>query len=142
MKWECFEIYIKRNPLELKTVGKNMATSIQIKKATLKERIVVDVDVWMNDPEDHDFSPRARMTGGQLHIQNADQDDVFSTFDLEEEMQIIAERDRCIELRIKFGVHGMHGTLTHKHPLPRTGPNSKKLAESRWKTLLPLEILS
>ena len=119
-----------------------MATSIQITKASLRNRVVVDVEVWMDDPEDHDFSPRARMSEGQLHIQNEGQDDVFSTFDLEEEMQIIAERDRLIELRIKFGVHGMHGTLTHKTPLPRTGPNSKKLAESRWKTLLPLEISS
>tara|TARA_B100001113_G_scaffold340751_1_gene325225 strand:- start:807 stop:1166 length:360 start_codon:yes stop_codon:yes gene_type:complete len=119
-----------------------MATSIQIKKATLKDRIVVDVDVWMDDPEDHNFSPRARMIGGQLHIQNAGDDEVFSTFDLEDEMQIVAERDRLIELRIKFGVHGMHGTLTHKQPLPRSGPNSKKLAESRWKTLLPLEVSS
>ena len=47
-----------------------MATSIEIKKATLRDRIVVDVDVWMDDPEDHDFSPRARMAGGQLHIHN------------------------------------------------------------------------
>ena len=119
-----------------------MATSIEIKKATLRDRIVVDVDVWMDDPEDHDFSPRARMTGGQLHIHNQGREDVFSTFDLEDEMQIVAERDRLIELRIKFGVHGMHGKLTNKTPLPRTGPNSKKLAESRWKTLLPLEISS
>ena len=119
-----------------------MATSIQITKASLRSRVVVDVEVWMDDPEDFDFSPRARMSDGQLHIQNEGQDDVFSTFELEEEMQIIAERDRLIELRIKFGVHGMHGILTHKTPLPRTGPNAKKLAESRWKTLLPLEILS
>ena len=74
-----------------------------------------------------------------LHIQNAGQDEVSSTFDLEEEMLIAAERDRVIELRVKFGVHGMHGTLTHKTPLPQSGPNAKKLAESRWKTLLPLE---
>ena len=119
-----------------------MATSIQITKASLRNRVVVDVEVWMADPEDHDFSPRARMSDGQLHIQNEGQDDVFSTFELEEEMQIIAERDRVIELRIKFGVHGMHGTLTHKTPLPRTAPNAKKLAESRLKTLLPLEISS
>ena len=114
-----------------------MATSIEITKATLRERVVVDVTVWMNDPEDYDFSPRAHMSEGTLHIQNAGQDDVSSNFDLEEEMLIAAERDRLIELRVKFGVHGMHGTLTHKHPLPKDGPNSKKLAEPRWKTLLP-----
>ena len=119
-----------------------MATSIEITKASLRDRVVVDIEVWMEDPEDHDFSPRARMSEGQLHIQNDGQDDVFSTFELEEEMQIIAERDRLIEVRIKFGVHGMHGTLTDKTPLPRTGPKAKKLAEARWKTLLPLEISS
>ena len=54
-------------------------------------------------------------------------------------MQIIAERDRLIELRIKFGVHGMHGKLTHKTPLPRTGPNSKKFSNSQtdWFTMVP-----
>lgn len=116
-----------------------MAASIEITKATLRERVVVDVNVWMHDPEDHDFSPRAHMSDGILHIQNADQDDVSSTFNLEEDMLLAAERDRVIELRVKFGVHGMHGKLIHKHPLPKDGPNSKKLAESRWKTLLPLD---
>ena len=53
---------------------------------------------------------------------------------------MVAERDRLIELRVKFGVTGMHGVLTHKNPNPRTGPNAKKLAESRWKTLLPLSL--
>ena len=119
-----------------------MVKSIEITKASVRGRLIVDAKVFMENPQDFDFSPRARMSDGQLHIQNEGQDDVFSTFELEEEMQIIAERDRLIELRIKFGVHGMHGTLIHKTPLPRTGPNSKKLAESRWKTLLPLEISS
>ena len=111
-----------------------MATSIEITKATLRERVVVDVTVWMNDPEDYDFSPRAHMSEGTLHIQNAGQDDVSSNFDLEEEMLIAAERDRLIELRVKFGVHGMHGTLTHKHPF-QGWPKFQELAEPRWKTL-------
>ena len=51
-----------------------------------------------------------------------------------------AERDRMVELRVKFSVEGMHGTLTHKTTNVRSGPNAKKLAEPRWKTVLPLSM--
>jgi hypothetical protein len=51
---------------------------------------------------------------------------------------IVVERDRLVELRVKFSVQGMHGQLTHKTKITRDGPNSKKLAEPRWKTVLPI----
>ena len=50
----------------------------------------------------------------------------------------ILERDRFVELRVKFSVQGMHGVLTHKTKIVKDGPNSKKLAEPRWKTVLPI----
>ena len=52
----------------------------------------------------------------------------------------LPQNDRMIEMRVKFSVEGMHGVLTHKTPMPMTGPNAKKLAEPRWKTLLPLSM--
>ena len=57
--------------------------------------------------------------------------------ELEEEMLLVAERDRSAELRVKFVVSGMHGRLTHIHPIIADG-KAKKLAESRWKTTLPI----
>jgi len=45
-----------------------------------------------------------------------------------------------LELRVKFAVEGMHGVLTHKTKNTRIAPNAKKLAEPRWKTVLPLSM--
>ena len=36
-------------------------------------------------------------------------------FELDQEQVITAERDRMLELRVKFNVEGMHGVLTHEH---------------------------
>ena len=116
-----------------------MATSIQITKASLRNRVVVDVEVWMDDPEDHDFSPRARLEGNTLNIEN-DGGKPSSNFELDSEQVITAERDRMIELRVKFNVHGMHGVLIQKNPMTMTGPKSKKLAVPSWKTVLPLSM--
>ena len=43
-----------------------------------------------------------------------------------------AERDRQVELRVKFGVHGMHGRLNHIHPIIADG-KAKKLANANGK---------
>ena len=71
--------------------------------------------------------------------ENSSGDEVLASIDLDDEALQMAERDRTVEARIKFSVHGMHGALIHKTPNPRTGPKAKKLAEPRWKTLLPLQ---
>ncbi|MEC9457406.1 MAG: hypothetical protein VYD27_00315 [Candidatus Thermoplasmatota archaeon] len=114
-----------------------MVKSIAITKVSIRERLVVDAEVCMIDPQDFDFSPRASIEGSTLSIVNEGGDDA-STFDLDAEQVTAAERDRMLELRVKFSVQGMHGVLTHKTPMPMDGPNAKKLAEPRWKTLLPL----
>ena len=72
-------------------------------------------------------------------MRDASGTDILATIDLDDDALQMAERDRVVEARIKFSVHGMHGTLTHKTPNPRTGPKSKKLAEPRWKVMLPLQ---
>ena len=79
------------------------------------------------------------ISGNSLELRNSSDDAVLGSIDLDDETLQMAERDRVIEARIKFSVHGMHDALIHKTPNPRTGPKAKKLAEPRWKTLLPLQ---
>lgn len=116
-----------------------MVRSIEIKKASVRDRLIIDVDVFMNEPKDFDFSPRATMEGNSLSITNAGAD-AGGSIDLDEDQMNAAERDRMVELRVKFSVDGMHGVLTHKTKNTRIAPNAKKLAEPRWKTVLPLSM--
>jgi|TARA_B000000609_G_scaffold153274_1_gene141614 hypothetical protein len=116
-----------------------MVRSIEVKKASVRDRLIVDVDVFMNHPNDYDFSPRASMEGNSLSVTNAG-DEAGGSIDLDDDQMFAAERDRMVELRVKFSVEGMHGTLTHKTTIVRSGPNAKKLAEPRWKTVLPLSM--
>lgn len=105
----------------------------------MRDRLIVDVDVFMNDPNDFDFSPRASVEGNNLSITNAGAD-AGANIELDGDQMNAAERDRMVELRVKFSVDGMHGVLTHKTKNVRDGPNAKKLAEPRWKTVLPLSL--
>ena len=84
-----------------------MVRSIEVKKASVRARLIVDVDVFMNDPDDFDFSPRASMDGNSLSITNAGAD-AGGSIDLDDEQMNAAERDRMVELRVKFSVDGMH----------------------------------
>ena len=118
-----------------------MVTSVHIKKVSVRDRVVVDLEVWMDNPDDYDFSPRVSLVDNLLSVSvevESNDFEVLASAELDDEALQLAERDRLVEARIKFGVHGMHGTLTHKTPQPRSGPNSKKLAEPRWKIMLPL----
>ena len=118
-----------------------MVTSVHIKKVSVRDRVVVDLEVWMDNPDDYDFSPRVSLVDNLLSLSvevESNDFEVLASAELDDEALQLAERDRLVEARIKFGVHGMHGTLTHKTPQPRSGPNSKKLAEPRWKIMLPL----
>ena len=116
-----------------------MVRSIEVKKASVRTRLIVDVDVLMNEPNDFDFSPRASMEGNSLSITNAG-NEAGGSIDLDDDQMIAAERDRMVELRVKFSVEGMHGILTNKTKNTRIAPNAKKLAEPRWKTVLPLSM--
>ena len=119
-----------------------MVTSVHIKKVSVRDRVVVDLEVWMDNPDDYDFSPRVSLVDNLLSVSvevESNDFEVLASVELDDEALQMAERDRLVEARIKFSVHGMHGTLTHKTPQPRSGPNSKKLAEPRWKIMLPLQ---
>ena len=119
-----------------------MVTSVHIKKVSVRDRVVVDLEVWMDNPDDYDFSPRVSLVDNLLSLSvevESNDFEVLASAELDDEALQLAERDRLVEARIKFSVHGMHGTLTHRTPQPRSGPNSKKLAEPRWKIMLPLQ---
>lgn len=115
-----------------------MVKSMEITKVTIREKLVIDANVLMEDPRDYDFSPRASMEGSTISLYNEGEEGASTSTELDTEQMQIAERDRAFELRVKFSVEGMHGILTHKTKNVRTGPNSKKLAEPRWKTVLPI----
>ena len=125
---------------ELISLGQVMVKSMEITKLSVREKLVVDLSVWMNDPEDYDFSPRASLEGSTMNLFNGKADIPSTSIELDEDQIITAERDRMIELRVKFSVEGMHGVLTNKTKNVRDGPNAKKLAEPRWKTLVPLSV--
>ena len=99
----------------------------------------MDLDVWMNDPNDIDFSPRIALVGNSIELREPTHEGVLASIELDDDALQLAERDRVVEARIKFSVHGMHGTLTPKTQTPRTGPKSKKLAAPRWNGILPLQ---
>ena len=94
----------------------------------------------MNDPKDYAFSPRVDIEGNTLSLRNEGDEEATTTVELDSEQFNTAERDRMLELRVKFAVEGMHGVLTHKTKNTRIAPNAKKLAEPRWKTVLPLSM--
>ena len=45
-----------------------MVKSMEITKLSVREKLVVDVSVWMNNPEDYDFSPRASLEGATMSL--------------------------------------------------------------------------
>ena len=72
-----------------------MVKSIEITRVTIRERLVVDAEVCMLDPQDFDFSPRASLDGSTLRIVNEGGEDA-STFDLDSDQMTTAERDSCL----------------------------------------------
>ena len=117
-----------------------MVKSMEITKVSIRNRLVVDAQVLMDDPKDYDFSPRADIEGSTLSLRNEGDGGAATSIELDSEQMNAAERDRMLELRVKFAVEGMHGVLTHKTKNTRIAPNAKKLAEPRWKPLLPLSM--
>ena len=120
--------------------GKGMVKEMEITKVSIRDRLIADLKVIMQNPRDYDFAPRAEINGTTLLIKNNDDEDSTTSFELDSEMMKTVERDRMFELRVKFNVEGMHGVLLHKTPITRDGPKSKKLAQPSWKTILPLEL--
>ena len=68
-----------------------MVKSMEITKLSVREKLVVDVSVWMNNPEDYDFSPRASLEGATMSLFNGNEETPSATVDLDDEQAIVAE---------------------------------------------------
>ena len=116
----------------------HMVDSVEIKRVGIRDYLSIDVEAWMNDPDDMDFKPRTHLSGNRFSISSATSGRELASIELDDEQLEAAERDRQVELRVKFGVHGMHGRLNHIHPIIADG-KAKKLANANWKTVQPIE---
>ena len=99
--------------------GRVMVKEMEITKVSIRDRLIADLKVIMSNPRDYEFSPRADINENILSIQNEDDESSKTSFELDSEMMETIERDRMLELRVKFNVDGMHGVLLHKNPNPR-----------------------
>ena len=107
------------------------------KESRNRNYLSIDVEVWMNDPDDMDFKPRTHLNGNRFSISSATTGKEMVSVELDDEQMEAAERDRQVELRVKFGVHGMHGRLNHIHPIIADG-KAKKLAFFKLETVQPI----
>ena len=125
------------NPDCLWAVSVEMVTSMEITKVGVRDRVTIDLKVGMENPDDHEFQPRAHLDGNIVRITNEGRAGAFTSVELDDDVLNACERDRFVELRVKFEVGGMHGVLNHANPNPRDG-KGKKLANPSWKTVVPL----
>jgi hypothetical protein len=114
-----------------------MVARLSINKLQARDGLVIDSDVHMSGANDFDFSPRLSLNGNTLSITSASDGSELATTELDEDFLLLVERDRSAELKVKFIVEGMHGSLDKIHPIIADG-KAKKLAESRWKATLPI----
>ena len=114
-----------------------MVSAMDITKIGLRDRVVIDLKVQMDNPDDYEFQPRVHLDGNIVRITNEGFSEEFVSAELDDDVLVVAQRDRFVELRIKFAVTGMHGVLNQMHPYPKDG-KGKKLANSNWKTVVPL----
>ena len=115
-----------------------MVDTIAINRVNVRDLLSVDLVVWMNNPDDFDFRPRAHLSGNLFSISSATSGKMMCDFELDDEQLEAAERDRQVELRVKFQVHGMHGRLNDIHPIIADG-KAKKLATANWKSVQPID---
>ena len=114
-----------------------MVESLKINKIQVKDKLIVDSLAIMSNTEDFDFSPRASINGSELIITSAVNGAELGRLELESEMLEIAERDRFLDLKVKFEVMGIHGNLKMVNPIVALG-KAKKLPMSSWKTTIPI----
>ena len=115
-----------------------MVDSIVIKRVNIRDLLSIDLEAWMNNPDDMDFAPRTHINGNTFSVSSSSTGEEMASIELDDEQMEAAERDRQVELRIKFGVHGMHGRLSRIHPIIADG-KAKKLANADWKTVQPIQ---
>ena len=74
-----------------------MVDTIEIKRVGIRNYLSVDVEVWMNDPDDMDFKPRTHPNGNRFSISSATTGKEMVSVELDDEQMEAAERDRQVE---------------------------------------------
>ena len=110
-----------------------MVDTVEIKKINIRDLVSFDISVWMNHPDDWDFRPALSVDGQRFVISNIVNGSELASIELDDEQMETIQRDRTAELRVKFQVHGMHGSMKIVHPIIADG-KAKKLATASWKT--------
>lgn len=117
-----------------------MVEGLSIKKVQARDGLVIDTAAVMTGSEDFDFKPRVRIENGQLVLYCADDGSEYDRIELDAHMLEVAERDRALNMRVKFEVKGMHGQLKTINPIIALG-KGKKLPAPSWKTTLPIDFV-
>ena len=119
--------------------GTLMVERVSVTRLNARGGVVVDLEAWMHHPNDFDFRPRISLTGSELIFDSASDGSRWCTAELDDDMVETLLRDRSVTLRVKFGVHGMHGRLDRINPIIADG-KAKKLANANWKTVQPVHL--
>jgi hypothetical protein len=83
-----------------------MVSSMDITKIGVRDRVVIDLKVEMDGPDDHQFQPRVHLDGNMVRITNEGYSEEFVSAELDDDVLVAAQRDRFVELRVKFSVAG------------------------------------
>ncbi|GIT41738.1 MAG: hypothetical protein Ct9H300mP10_07480 [Methanobacteriota archaeon] len=117
-----------------------MVKSMEITKVTIRNRLVVDAQVLMDDPKDYDFSPRADIEGSTLSLRNEGDEGAATSIELDSEQMNPPRENRCFELRVKFAVEGMHGGADSQDQEHQDSTQrEEKSPQPRWKTPAPAQ---
>ena len=114
-----------------------MVESLTISKLQNKGKMIIDAEVWMKDYQDFDFRPSLVIKESKITVRNISNGEDWDSYEIPTDLMEVAERDRSADLKVKFQVRGMHGVLTHKHPIEATG-KGKTLSKPSWITNLPI----
>ncbi len=117
-----------------------MVDTVEIGRVTLRDTLSLDLSVWMNHPDDWDFRPSLSCSGNEFQISDIISGSQLASVELSDEQLEVLQRDRVAELRVKFQVHGMHGSLGKINPIIADG-KAKKLATANWKTTQSVDFL-
>ena len=62
-----------------------MVDSIEINRVNVRDLLSIDLEVWMNDPDDWDFRPSAHLSGNTFSISSISSGKTMCDVDLDDE---------------------------------------------------------
>ena len=67
-----------------------MVDSVEIKRVGIRDYLSIDVEAWMNDPDDMDFKPRTHLNGNRFSISSATNGRELASVELDDDEQMEA----------------------------------------------------